>query len=93
MNPMPVAHTAALLTQAANDAEATFLDNVKTVVDIIGTGVTAAAVIIGGIWAYFKFVKGRTFRPRLEVGLAGQWRLFNGKDLLHARVTLKNIGA
>ena len=67
--------------------------DLKTVVDILGTLVTAAAVIIGGLWAYFRFVKDRVYRPRLEVGLFGQWRDVAGTPALHARVTVKNIGA
>jgi hypothetical protein len=93
MVPTPVLRTAVLLAQAGSGEKANLIDNVKTVVDIIGTAVTATALIIGGIWAYFKFVKGRTYRPRLEVGLSGQWRLVDGKHLLHARITVKNIGA
>lgn len=67
--------------------------DLKTWADVIGTVVTAAAVIVGAVWAYFKFVRGRTFRPRLEVGLFGQWRTVQDKEALHARVTVKNIGA
>ncbi|HZJ06179.1 MAG TPA: hypothetical protein VFD59_12010 [Nocardioidaceae bacterium] len=67
--------------------------DLKTWVDIVGSLVTALAVAVGGIWAYFKFVKGRTYRPRLEVGLFGQWRLADGEHVLHCRVTVKNIGA
>jgi hypothetical protein len=93
MTPAPIVRTAVLLAQAGSAEKATLLDNVKTVVDIIGTAVTAAAVILGGIWAYFKYVKGRTYRPRLGVGLAGQWRLVDGRRLLHAHITVENIGA
>jgi hypothetical protein len=85
--------TTALLAQASSGEEATPLDNIKTFVDIVGTSVTAVALIIGGVWAYFKFVKGRTYRPRLEVGLFGQWRSVDDKDLVQARITVKNIGA
>lgn len=69
------------------------LDNLKTVVEIIGTSVTAVAVVVGAIWAYFKFVKGRTYRPRLSVGLSGQWLVIDGKPMLMARITVKNLGA
>jgi hypothetical protein len=69
------------------------LDSLKTVIDIIESVVTGAALIIGGIWAYFKFIKGRTFRPRLEVNMFGQWRTVGQKQLLHARVRVKNIGS
>lgn len=93
MTHTPMVRMAVLLPQTGGVEQATPLDNVKTVVDIVGTAVTALALILGGIWAYFKFVKGRTYRPRLGVGLAGQWRLVDGRRLLHARITVKNIGA
>jgi hypothetical protein len=91
--PTPTLGMAFLVAQATTDQSPSSLDNVKSLVDIIGTSVTAAAVIIGGVWAYFKFVKGRTYRPRLEPGLSGEWRLVDGKRLLQARITAKNIGA
>ncbi|MHA7663703.1 hypothetical protein [Mycolicibacterium sp. HS_4_1] len=55
--------------------------------------VTAAGVAVGGSWAYFKFVRGRTYRPRLSVELACQWRAVDETDLLHVRVRVTNIGA
>ncbi|OBJ56517.1 hypothetical protein A9W95_13455 [Mycobacterium sp. 1423905.2] len=55
--------------------------------------VTAAGVVVGGCWAYFKFVRGRTYRPRLAVDLSGQWRRLNDTDVLHVRVRVTNIGA
>lgn len=70
------------------------MDDIKTLVDIVSTLVTTTAVVIGAAWAYFKFLKGRTFRPRLEVGLSGEWRpVDDGRHLFHARVTVTNIGA
>jgi hypothetical protein len=69
------------------------LDNVKTVVEIISSSLTATAVVVGGIWAYFKFVKGRTYRPRLDVTILGQWREVGGMHFLWVRVVVKNIGA
>jgi hypothetical protein len=68
------------------------LGDIKTVVDIVGTVATAVALAVGGLWAYFKFVRGRTYRPRLEVGMSGQWRQVDGTDLLHARISVRNIG-
>lgn len=72
--------------------DAGLLGDIKTVVDIISATTTAVALTVGGLWAYFKFVKGRTYRPRLEVGMSGRWRHLGGKDLLHARITVRNIG-
>jgi hypothetical protein len=90
--------TSVLLTVLGSTEVKSSLDNLKTVVDIIGTAITGVAVIAGGIWAYFKFVKGRTFRPRLEVDLSGEWQSVgqwrrNRRQLLQARIRVKNIGA
>ena len=65
----------------------------KTWADVIGTIITALAIIVGGTWAYFKFAKGRTFRPRIEIDMSGQWREVEGKKWLQARIRVKNIGA
>jgi len=55
---------------------------------------TALAITIGGFWAYFKFVRGRTFRPQLSIKMAGQWRVVLGVgNLFHVRVRVTNIGA
>lgn len=69
------------------------LTTVKDLADIIGTLVTALAVVIGGFWAYFKFIKGRTYRPHVEVRQAGEWLGPRGSLGLKATVSLKNIGA
>jgi hypothetical protein len=55
--------------------------------------ITAGAVVIGGCWTYFKFFRGRTFQPRLEVALAGEWSRLGTADVLQVRVTVTNIGA
>lgn len=60
----------------------------------ISSIVTALAVLVGGYWAYFKFVRGRTFVARLSIDLDGQWRRIPGMmNVLHVRVTVRNIGA
>ncbi|MFE4727344.1 hypothetical protein [Microbacterium sp. NPDC056736] len=74
------------------DTSATPLANTKTVVEIIQSLVTTTAVVVGGIWAYFKFVKGRTLRPRLEVTIAGTWVIAEGVQHPHVTVSVKNIG-
>jgi hypothetical protein len=59
---------------------------------------TVLAIIVGAIWAWFKFVRGRTFQPRVSVEMLGQWRPVDGEQadtssLFHARVRINNIGA
>jgi hypothetical protein len=68
------------------------IEDWKTIADCVSGFATAAAVLAGGLWAYFKFIKGRTFRPRLAVKLAGEWRRLGDADVLLVRVTVANIG-
>ena len=65
----------------------------SALVSIIGTGVTAAAVLVGAIWAYYKFVRGRTFKPRLRIEAQAEWLTQFDQLFIHARVCLTNIGA
>ncbi len=82
-----------LATLTQGETTSSGLDDVKTVAEIVGTLITALAVVVGAVWAYYRFVKGRTYRPRLEVSMGGEWLTIDGKRLLLARVRLKNIGA
>jgi hypothetical protein len=68
-------------------------DAFEKVTSGIGSLITAFAVIIGGYWAWFKFVRGRTFVARLSIELDGQWRHTDGMTVLHVRVRVRNIGA
>lgn len=54
---------------------------------------TFLAVIAGGVWAYYRFIRSRTFRPRFSVEICGQWRLHPKAYVFHVRVRVTNIGA
>ncbi|MCW2652305.1 MAG: hypothetical protein JWR32_3281 [Mycobacterium sp.] len=70
---------------------------------------TVLAVLSGGVWAYYKFIRSRTFHPQVSVEILGQWRntdedhaypwrlgfrLHRPKaNVLHVRVRVRNIGA
>jgi hypothetical protein len=61
------------------------LDHAKTIAEIL-------AIVIGGIWAYYKFFKGRTFNKRLELGVSAiRWKEGNF-TLIRAQVQVKNVG-
>jgi hypothetical protein len=45
-----------------------------------------------GVWGYFNFIKSRTYHPRLELTVSGEFRPRNGQQFLVPRITLKNIG-
>jgi len=69
------------------------LDDAKTIVDLVGTAVTAIAVVVGAVWAYYRFIRDRTYRPRLDVSMACERHRVREQRLLLARVRVKNIGA
>lgn len=54
--------------------------------------VTSSAVIVGGIWAYFKFVRGRTFANRAELNVSISFERADARLHLSAIFTLKNTG-
>ena len=69
------------------------LDQAKSIADIAGAIVTSGAIIVGGLWAYYRFGKERTYRPRLDVEMVGEWLTVDTRPLLLARVRVTNIGA
>jgi hypothetical protein len=61
------------------------------VLDGANKAVASAAFLVGGIWAYYKFIRGRVYRPRLEPTIAV--RAFQRTaPYLVASISLKNVG-
>ena len=50
------------------------------------------ALIAGGVWAYFKFVKGRTFEDRLNTTVSGKLISIYGSVFLIVTIRLQNVG-
>lgn len=50
------------------------------------------ALIAGGVWAYFKFAKGRTFEDRLTTTVTGRLVSIDGTVFLIATIRLQNVG-
>jgi hypothetical protein len=65
----------------------------KNVAAGVSSIATAGAILVGGVWAYFNFAKGRTYKPRLSVEMMGQWRCVNGRQVFQIRTRVTNIGA
>lgn len=51
-----------------------------------------AAVIAGGVWAYFKFARGRTFASRLEPSIEASAQTKNEQIHVFVTVKVKNVG-
>ena len=50
------------------------------------------ALIAGGVWAYFKFAKGRTFEERLNTAVSGKLVSIDGAVFLIVAIRLQNVG-
>jgi hypothetical protein len=68
------------------------VDDLEQLVGILQGIVTIAAIVIGGIWAYLKYFRGRTFRPRLEPDISGVVVSHGGVSHLKVTASLKNVG-
>jgi hypothetical protein len=68
------------------------LADIQIIVDIVQKLFTIAAIIVGGMWAYFNFFKRRTYTMRLEPEVSGEVVTINGVSHLIATIHLKNVG-
>jgi hypothetical protein len=61
--------------------------------EIFSNAITGAALIVGAIWAYWRFVRERTRWPRAEIDIRFTQRsLGEGTVLLNVKVKVKNEG-
>lgn len=71
------------------------LEDVKNAGDVVSSAVTAVAIIVGGVWAYWRFARERTRWPRAAVALEFTERRLDARTLLLAvklRVTNEGRG-
>jgi hypothetical protein len=54
--------------------------------------ITAAAIIVGGVFTYVKFFKDRVYRPRVNITLKGGHIDVGGTRFLMCRITMVNCG-
>jgi hypothetical protein len=67
----------------------------STWADLAGGAASAAqvlAIIVGGVWAYFKFLRGRTFAKRAELSVAPSFLNLGKQSALKVAASLKNAG-
>lgn len=46
------------------------IDALNTSLKLIQSFLTSLAIIVGGVWAYLNFVKGRVYHSKLELGIS-----------------------
>src|SRR5262245_14538779 len=66
--------------------------SVKDVVEIASNVVTALATILAGVWAYYRFVKGRVFVPRLTLTVGARCLCIDRIDYVLSTIRLANVG-
>ena len=64
----------------------------KDFTDAFGNVTQSLALIAGGVWAYFKFVEGRTLEDRLIPNVSGRLVLIAGSVFLVVTTQIKNVG-
>jgi hypothetical protein len=64
----------------------------KDLTDVFRNVTQGLAFIAGGVWAYFKFVKERTFEERLAPFVDGRLAVIDGKVFLVITTQIKNVG-
>jgi len=52
-----------------------------------------AGFIVGGVWTYYLFIKGRVLKPRLEPKVRGEIITVNTRKYMRASLELKNVGS
>ncbi len=79
------------LAQATQNATAPVA---STTLDQIDKGVKIVAVVIGAIWTYLNYVRGRTFKRRLEPTISGKVLPYGemGGLMVSGTAQVKNVG-
>jgi hypothetical protein len=70
------------------------MDELKIIVEIVQALATVLALVVGGVWAFFRFVAKREHVWNLDMTTNTAIEQYSsGMCLLVVRVTLKNVGA
>ena len=62
------------------------------VAQIIQSAVTTIAIVLGGLWTYFRFFRGRTFHPRINLSIAGSTLTKESTVYVKVSIKIENTG-
>jgi len=68
------------------------IENLDTAASALESLATAIAIVVGAIWAYFKFIKDRVYRPRLDISIEPRVFIIENRENLLCHLVVKNIG-
>jgi hypothetical protein len=69
-----------------------WLTRTQTWSEIVWRGATVVGIFAGGVFAYYKFLRGRTFARRVEPRITGTVTRREGTIYVQAEASAKNIG-
>ena len=64
----------------------------KDVTEILQHVFAVLAILGGGVWTYFNFIKGRTYKPTLALSIHGMIKTARDSQYLDVKVVVKNVG-
>jgi hypothetical protein len=67
-------------------------DDIKAILEIISALLQIFAILAAGVWAYYKFLKGRLFKHKLDIELSGTFFSLEAGDHVLASIHIKNSG-
>ncbi len=76
------------LARAAMSDAGTWQETVR----VVAAALQGAAIVLGAVWGYIKFVQGRTFNKRGELEVAGTLLTDGDASAMMVRVTFRNTG-
>ena len=65
----------------------------KDVADTVQAFVTAGGIVVGGVFTYYKFLKDRIYRPRLDLQIDADRIRLGDRHYLLCRLSVENKGA
>ncbi len=78
-----------LFTNQTNNLNIDYLNKISS---IIFQFITILAIIIGGLFSYYKFIRGRIYKPKIDIEVKKNIVLVSENKIAILRCTIKNIG-
>ena len=64
----------------------------KKALSVILRLILGIGIIVGAVWTYFHYFRGRIYRPRLEIIVSGKITNNNGILFIITKIRIKNVG-